>query len=67
MTDQRISILILWIGGNLIFLVALVGLVIRWVQYEARSTARTDARLAKARAAETSRRTALERVFQKPV
>jgi putative membrane protein len=67
MTDQRMSILILWIGGNLIFLVALVGLVIRWVQYEARSTARTDARLAKARAAETSRRTALERVFQKPV
>jgi putative copper resistance protein D len=67
MTDQRMAIVILWIGGNLIFLVALIGLVIRWVQYEARTTARTDARLAKVRAAETSRRTALERVFQRPV
>lgn len=67
MTDQRMSILILWIGGNLIFLVALIGLVVRWVQYEARHTARTDARLARARAADVSRRAALDQVFQKPV
>jgi hypothetical protein len=67
MDDQRIAILVLWLGGNLIFLAVLIGLVVRWVQYEARSTARTDARLAAARAAATSRRAALDRVFEKPV
>lgn len=67
MTDQRMSILILWIGGNLIFLAVLVGLVNGWVQYEQRNAERTDRRLALARQADYQKRAALDQVFQKPV
>lgn len=67
MTDQRMSILILWIGGNLIFLAVLIGLVAGWVQYEQRHAERTDRRLALAREAERNRRAAIDQVFQKPV
>jgi len=63
MTDQRIAILILWLGGNLIFLLALVGIVVRWVQYEQRNQRRTDWRLRLERDAKAKRRAALEQVF----
>jgi len=67
MTDQRMAILILWIGGNLIFLVALIGIIVRWVRYESRATARTDLQLEKARAAKRRHRAAIESVFHRPV
>lgn len=66
MTDQRIAILILWIGGNIIFVGALIGILSRWVRYEARVEARSDRRLAHARAASSQRKAALRQVFEKP-
>lgn len=65
--DQRIAILVLWIGGNLIFAVVLVGIIIRWMAYEGRNSRRVDLRLARERDAERARRAALDQVFQKPV
>lgn len=67
MTDQRLAILILWIGGNVIFLIALISIVVGWFRYEGRNAARIDWRLAKARDAKESRRAALDQVFRKPV
>lgn len=67
MTDQRVAILLLWIGGNLIFLIALIGIIARWVGYEARTTARTDRRLEKARAEKRRRSAAIESVFRRSV
>ena len=67
LTDQRIAILILWIGGNLVFLVALVALVLRWVAYERRNQHRTDLRLSLQQEAARKRRAALEKVFTRPV
>ena len=67
MTDQRTAILILWIGGNLIFLGVLGILVAGWVEYEQRNAERVDRRLALAREAELIRRCAVDKVFQKPV
>ncbi len=66
-TDQRIAILILWIGGNLVFLVGLVGIVIRWMQYEKRNQHRTDWRLRLQREAAERKRLALDQVFTKGV
>ncbi len=65
--DQRIAILILWIGGNIIFLVALVAMVFGWVAYERRNQDRTDRRLRREAEARARRRAALDQVFQKPV
>jgi cytochrome c oxidase assembly factor CtaG len=67
MTDQRTAILILWIGGNLVFLVALVAMVFKWVAYEQRNQRRTDRRLALQREAARKRKAALEQVFTRPV
>ena len=66
-TDQRIAILILWIGGNLVFLVGLVGIVVRWMQYEKRNQHRTDWRLKLQREAAERKRRALDQVFTKGV
>ena len=63
--DQRFSILILWIGGNMIFLVALAGLAVHWMRYETRQTRRTDLVLARKREAERRRNAALEQVFNR--
>lgn len=65
--DQRIAILILWIGGNLIFLVALVAMVFGWVAYERRNQERTDRRLRLQNEARAKRRAALDQVFHKPI
>lgn len=67
LTDQRIAILILWIGGNLIFLVALGCLLLRWVAYEQRNQHRIDLRLSLQREAARKRRAALEQVFSRTV
>lgn len=67
MTDQRISILILWIGGNLIFVLALAWLVAGWVGFEQRATRRTDRQLEEARIALRAKHSAIEQVFRKGV
>ena len=67
LTDQRMAILILWIGGNLIFVAALIGLVIGWIRYEQRNAHRTDYRLRLQREAKRLRRQALDQVFNKGI
>ncbi len=67
MDDQRLGILILWIGGNLIFIAALIAIVAGWVAFEARNGRRLDRRLAKEREQQERRRAALEQVFHKPI
>lgn len=67
MLDQRMAILVLWIGGNIIFLGVLVGIITRWVQYEARNSARIDLRLEREHEAEQRRRAALDKVFRRPI
>jgi cytochrome c oxidase assembly factor CtaG len=67
MMDQRAAILILWIGGNLIFLLALILIVAGWIAYDARAARRADWRLALERAARERRRQALDQVFRRPV
>lgn len=67
MTDQRAAIILLWGGGNLVFMPVLGGIVVRWMQYETRSTARVDKRLAKANEAARRKRAAMEQIFQKNV
>lgn len=67
MVDQRLAILLVWVGGSLVFLAAIVGIVRHWVAYDARYSRRVDERLARQRAAEERRRAALEQVFRRPV
>lgn len=66
-TDQRMAILILWIGGSAIFMIALVGIIAGWMGYEDRNQARVDRRLRLDREAAERRRAALDQVFQKQV
>jgi len=65
--DQRLAILILWIGGNLIFLSSLMFLIAGWVNYERCNQERVDRRLRREAEARAKRRAALDQVFQKPV
>ncbi len=67
MTDQRVAIILLWMGGNAIFVTVLIFIVARWLSYEQRNQRRVDRRLALHRAAEERRREALEKVFQRPI
>ena len=67
LTDQRIAILILWIGGNLVFIVGLVAIILGWMRYEQRNQRRTDWRLRLQREAAERRRRALDQVFTKGV
>jgi len=67
LTDQRIAILILWIGGSAVFMVALVGIIVGWMGYEDRNQVRIDRRLRAEREAAERRRAAIEQVFQKQV
>lgn len=66
-TDQRMAILVLWLGGNLVFIAALAGLLMGWVRYEQRNQHRTDWRLRLQREAAERRREAMEQVFTRPV
>ncbi len=65
--DQRLAILVLWLGGNLIFIAALIGIIARWVQYERRYAHRVDWRLGLERAAARRREAALDQVFSRPL
>jgi len=67
MTDQRLGILLVWVGGSLVFFFAIVGIVRRWMAYDARYSRRLDARIARQREAERRRQTALEQVFRRPL
>ncbi len=67
LTDQRIAIMVLWLAGNLLFVLALASIIIGWARYEARNQRRVDRRLALQREAERRRRAALEQVFQRPL
>lgn len=66
-TDQRIAILILWIGGSAVFMIALVGIIVGWMGFEDRTQARVDRRLRLQREAAERRQAALDQVFQKQV
>lgn len=65
--DQRMAILVLWLGGNMVFVAALVGIIIGWMRYEARNQRRTDWRLKLQREAADRKRKALDQVFTKGV
>ena len=67
LTDQRLGILILWIGGNVIFLAALIMLIAGWMQYEKRHQERVDRKLRLEAEAKARRRAALDQVFRKGV
>ncbi len=65
MADQRIAILILWVGGSVVFLAALAAISLSWVRYEARRAACIDRRLESERSARAARARALGRVFER--
>ena len=67
MHDQRMAILVLWLGGNLLFLATLAFIVRQWLAFEKRNSQRIDHRLALQRQAERDRLSALDQVFQKSV
>lgn len=66
-TDQRLAILVLWLGGNMIFVAALAGILTGWVRYERRNQHRTDWRLRLQREAAARRREAMDQVFTRPL
>jgi putative copper resistance protein D len=45
MADQGLGGILMWVFGDIVFLVAMGGVVAAWVRYEDRRTARLDARL----------------------
>ncbi len=59
MTDQRLAILVLWVGGSLVFLAVMLAIAVSWIRYEGRQSARVDRRLAKRREARRQRARAL--------
>lgn len=65
MLDQQVAIAVLWVGGNLVFLLVLALVVTHWVQADARATVRLDRRLAAEREVEQRRRAALEQIFRR--
>lgn len=67
MNDQRLAILILWVGGNLIFIAAIFMIISRWMAYEARNNHRVDRRLRLEREALARREAAIDKVFTKGV
>ena len=66
MMDQRLAILVLWVGGSLVFLVALAAIAVSWIRYEARQSARVDRRLDALREARRQRARALGSVPERP-
>jgi putative membrane protein len=49
--DQQLGGLLMWVGGDLIFLACMAVVVVSWMRHEDRRTVRLDARLAAERAA----------------
>ena len=66
MADQRLAILVLWVGGSLVFLVALAGIAVSWIRYEARQSHRVDRRLDALREARRLRERALGGALDRP-
>ncbi len=66
MMDQRLAILVLWVGGSLVFLVALAAIAVSWIRYEARQSTRVDRRLDALREARRQRERALGGVLECP-
>ncbi len=65
MTDQGVAILVLWVGGSLVFLAALVAIAVGWIRYEARQSRRIDRRLEAEREARRRRARALGGAFER--
>ena len=61
MADQRLAILVLWVGGSLVFLAALAFIALDWARHETRRARRVDRRLDAERRARRLR----ERVFER--
>jgi putative copper resistance protein D len=57
--DQRLAGGLMWIGGDLLFLLAIVALVVAWMRQEERNAPRVDARVAAQRAEMDRRQAAL--------
>jgi putative membrane protein len=55
LADQSLGGILMWVGGDFVFLAAMGGVVAAWVRNEDRRTARMDARLDAEAAAERSR------------
>ena len=66
MMDQRLAILVLWVGGSLVFLVALAAIAVSWIRFEARQSHRVDRRLDALREARRARERALGGAFERP-
>ena len=49
--DQQMGGMLMWVGGDLVFLAGMAVVVLGWMRHEERRTARLDARLAAERAA----------------
>lgn len=45
MEDQRLGGVLMWVGGDLVFLLAMILVVVAWMRHEERRTLRMDARL----------------------
>lgn len=43
--DQQLAGVLMWVGGDLVFLAAMVAVIAAWMRHEERRTARMDARL----------------------
>ncbi len=59
LADQQMAGAIMWVLGDLVFLVAILGIVVGWMRREERQTAAADARQDPARAAIRERETRL--------
>ena len=62
MADQRLAILVLWVGGSLVFLAALAFIALDWARHETRRARRVDRRLDAERRARRLRERAFERL-----
>jgi putative membrane protein len=67
MNDQVAAIVILWIGGNIVFVGAIGWVAVKWVRQDQARARRMDERLRAEREAERRREEALERVFRRAV
>lgn len=65
--DQVLAIVILWLGGNLIFMACIAGLAARWVRQDAADGRRIERRLAREREAERKHKEALRQVFERGI
>lgn len=65
--DQTMAIIVLWVGGNIVFLGVIVGLAARWVRADSADGRRIDRRLARERDEERRRQEALRKIFDRPI